>query len=789
MRTGTLNRKLLRELRQLIGQVVTIALVLAGGITCFISLRGTYLSLESARAAYYDRCRFADVFAQAERVPESVAKRIEALPSVELVETRIAEDVMLPIEGMLRPAYGRLLSLPEGREPGANALHLRRGRLPERGRDEAVVLESFADAHGLSPGAELPVVINGKLRTIRVVGIALSPEFVFAIRPGALTDDPKRYAVLWMDRTMLAAAFQLDSAFNDIAVRLQPGSADGAVRAAIDRVLLPYGGTGSVNRDGQISHRILTQELSQLQALAGMVPIVFLGVAAFLINMVLGRLIRLQRPEIATLKAVGYTGGEIARHYLGLAAVVIVPGGIVGALGGFWLGRAVLGLYANSFRFPDLHFQLSGALVAQAFGASVLAAVVGALGAVRSAVKLPPAEAMQPPAPARYRRGFLERLKLGVFVGPSGMMVLREIQRRPFRTLLSSLGMAGAVALLILGRFGWDSITTYFEGTFRREQRHDLAVAFARPVAPRVVSQLARMPGVVTAEGIRAVPIRVRHEHRMRDVVLMGLPEDATLRRLVVGRTGEIVPVPAEGVLVTKTLGEILGLQIGDRPALEIREGERRVVHPVIVGFIDESIGLQIYGQDDLVAGLQGDEGAISSVVLKVERGKIPEIEAELRRSPHVIDVSDAKADMERLFDMNASIMDVWTAISIALASSVVFGVVYNNARISLTARSRDLASLRVLGFSRREISSILLWGLALEVLVAIPLGLLLGRYWAGQFMESVDRETFRWQVVILPQTYALAAAVTSLAAAASALWVRRKLDHLDLIAVLKARE
>jgi putative ABC transport system permease protein len=782
-------RKLLRELTQLAGQIATIALVLAGGITCFISLRGTYLSLETARAAYYERYRFADVFARAERVPEGVAKRIEALPSVELVETRIAKEVMLPIDGMPRPAYGQLLSIPSGREPGTNALYLRRGRLPERGRDEAVLLESFADAHGLDPGAEIPVVINGKLRQVRVVGIALSPEFVFAIRPGALADDPKRYAVLWMDRTMLGTAFELDGAFNDIALRLQPGASDGPVRVAVDRVLSSYGGTGSVARDGQISHRILTQELSQLKALAGMVPLVFLGVAAFLINMVLARLIRLQRPEIATLKAVGYTNREIGRHYLWIVAVVILPGGLLGMLGGFWLGRAVLGLYANSFRFPELEFQLTGSLIVSALGASSLAAITGALGAVRSAVKLPPAEAMRPPAPARYRRGAIEWLRLGALFGPTGMMVLREVQRRPFRTLLSSLGIAGAVALIILGRFGWDSITTYFEATFRREQRHDLAVAFARPVAPRVVGQLGRLPGVVTAEGVRAVPIRARHEHRMRDSILMGLPADGTLRRLVVRGGGQEVPIPADGVLVTQTLGEILDLAVGDRPALEVREGERRTVYPVIVGFIDESIGLQVYGQADLVAALQGDEGAVSSVVMKVEREKIAGVEAELRRSPHVIDVSDARADMERLFDMNASIMNVWTAISIALASSVVFGVVYNNARISLAARGRELASLRVLGFSKREISSILLWGLAIEVLLAIPLGLALGRVWAEQFMATVDRETFRWQVVVAPRTYALAVAVTLIGAAASALWVRRKLDHLDLVSVLKARE
>jgi putative ABC transport system permease protein len=772
------------------GQIVTIALVLAGGIACFISLRGTYLSLEDARAAYYDRYRFADVFARVERAPEELVEKIEALPAVEVVESRIVEEVTIPLEGLSRPAYGRLLSLPSGRAPATNDLHLRSGRLPERGRgDEAVVLEAFAEAHGLETGARLPVVINGRLRELRVVGIALSPEYVFAIRPGALADDPKRYAVLWMDRATLASAFRLEGAFNDLTLRLQSGASERPVCFALDRLLSRYGGVGAVGRSGQLSDRILVQELSQLRALAGMVPLIFLGVAAFLINLVLARLVRLERPEIATLKAVGYSNREIALHYLGLVTVVVVPGIALGLAGGFLLGRSVLGLYAKSFRFPDLAFDLSASLVVSAVAVTVLAAVGGALGAVRGAVKLPPAEAMRPPAPARYRRGIVERLGLSALFGPSGMMVLREIARRPWRTVLSSAGMAGAIALLILARFGWDSITTYFEGTFRREQRQDLTVAFARPVDPRVVGQLARMPGVTMAEGLRAVPIRVRHEHRMRDSVLMGIADEATLRRLITRGGGHEVEVPPEGVLLTKTLGEILHLQVGDRPSLEVREGERRTVRPVIAGFIDESIGLQVYGRADLVAALEGDTGAVSSVLLKVDRRQIEAVESELRRSPHVIDVSDVLADMERLFDMNALIMNVWTAISVVLSACIVFGVVYNNARISLAARSRDLASLRVLGFSRREISTILLSSLAFEVLLALPVGVVLGRYWAQAFMSTVDQETFRWQVFVAPRTYLLSLAVATLAAVASALLVRRSLDHLDLISVLKSRE
>ncbi|HET7539567.1 MAG TPA: ABC transporter permease [Polyangiaceae bacterium] len=786
---NAIDIKLWRELSRLKGQIASIALVLASGIVCFLSLRGTYASLEEAELAYYDRYRFAHVFARAERVPESLAPRIEAIAGVAALQTRIAEDVTLPIEGMPRPAYGRLLSLPGGREPATNALYVKKGRLPQASKqDEVVLLDSFAQAHGLEPGHRVPVVINGKERALRVVGIAMSPEFIYSIRPGALIDDPKRHAVLWMDRAALASAFQLGGAFNEVSLRLAPGTSEKSVRATLDRLLAPFGGDGSIGRKDQISHRMVTQELDQLRMLSTMVPAVFLAVTAFLVNLVLGRLIRLQRPEIATLKAVGYTDREVGRHYLGLVAVVMIPGGLLGLGGGFWLGRVVLELYAQLFRIPELSFHLSPGVVSAALLVSLLSAMAGALGAVRAAVRLPPAEAMQPPAPARYRRSWLERLGIGALVGTSGMMLIREIARRPLRTLFSACGIAGAISLMILGHFGIDSLLAYFENTYRREQRQDITVVFSEPVAPRVVGELRRLPGVITAEGLRAVPVRVVHEHRSRDSVLMGVTAESTLRRLI-GHGGVEVPIPPDGVVMTKTLGEVLDLKVGDRPDLLVREGDRRTVRPIVVGFVDETVGLSVYARADLLAELSGDLGAVSSALLRVDPRAVEAIDQRLRRSPVIIDASDAVADMRRLLDMNQSMMNVWTAISITLSACIVFGVVYNNARIGLAARSRDLASLRVLGFTRSEISLILLGSQAVEVIIAIPLGLWLGTAWARLFMRQVDQETFRWAVAVAPKTYLISALVALLAAAASALWVRRNLDTLDLVGVLKARE
>jgi putative ABC transport system permease protein len=784
-----LDRKLWREAGRLRGQVATIALVLASGICSYVCLRGTYDSLEDAREAYYDRSRFAHVFAGLERAPESLGRRIEALPGVAAVQTRIVKDVSVPIEGMPRAAFGHIVSLPASGEPATNALTLKAGRFPERGRaDEVVLLDSFATAHGLLPGHRLPVVIDEKLRQLRVVGVALSPEYVYNIRPGMIADDPKRNAVLWMERSALAAAFSLEGAFNEVSLRLQPGASEAAVRSDLDRLLVPYGGNGAISRKYQSSNKVLMDEIGQLRSLAGMVPVIFLGVSAFLINMVLGRLISLQRPEIATLKAIGYSNRQVGRHYLGLVVMVMLPAVVLGIVSGRWLGGVVLALYGTLFRFPDLWFRLSVPLVSTATLISFLAAIGGALVAVGGAVRMPPAQAMQPPAPAHYRRGLLERVRLNALMGPNGMMVLREVVRRPLRTAFSAVGIAGAVALVILGRFGLDSVNSYIEGLLLRQQRQDLTVIFNKPQKPRVVGQVQRLTGVTAAEGLRAVPVRVRYQNRMRDSVLSAVPPASELRRLL-DRSGAKVEIPPDGVLMTKTLGEVLGLNVGDQPEIELREGERRTVRPVVAGFIDESIGLQVYALPELMARLERDDGAVSSVLLSVVPEELAELEERLRRAPSVIDVTDLPADVQRMRDTNASMMDIWTAVTIVLATCVIFGVVYNNARIALAMRSRDLASLRVLGFSRQEISSILIGGLAIEVLIAIPVGLLFGRLWSNLFMSGIDRETFRWAIYVAPRTYLMAATVALVAAAASALWVRRSLDRLDLIAVLKTRE
>ena len=786
---STLERKLSRDLWRLKGQVATIALVLACGMMAMIMLRSTWSSLLGARDAYYERYRFADVFARVERAPDAVAARLERLPGVAVVYPRIVEDVMVPLPGEPDPVAGRVVSIPDGGEPPLNGLYLRAGRLPAAGAaHEAVLLEQFAAAHGMRPGDHLPVVINGRLRSIDVVGIALSPEYVLALSGRDMAPDPRRFAVLWMLRSAVAPAFRMEGAFNDVAVRLEPGASLPAVLEAIDRELARYGGLHAVGRDKQTSNYALTSELSVLRSLALMIPTIFLAVAAFLVNVVVSRLVFLERTQIAVLKALGFADRRIALHYLVLVALIVGLASILGIALGVWSGRWMTDLYGEFYRFPASLHRLSPGLVAVTIAIGLAAAVLGALDAVRRIAKLPPAEAMRPPAPLSYHRSWLERLGLGRAIGPSGMMVVREIRRRPFRFALSALGIAMGIAIFVMGRFSWDSFDHLMEVQFPREHGEDLTITTGRALPARVLRELEHIPGVELAEGLRVVPVRLRAGARTRDTAVYGLPERGTLRRLYDAGTTPVV-LPPQGLLMTDKLAELLGLAVGDLVEVDLLEGDFSTRSLPIAGVIDEPFGLQAYARAGWLAQVLREEPRVSLIGLRIDRARAADIRARLKELPAVLGVTSTEAQVARMREQTGESMLVMTLILMLSAAAISIGIVYNNARIALSLRGRDLATLRVLGFTRAEISGVLLGELAVQVLVGIPLGLWLGTWWARMLAAGIDPEAIRFPVFIASRSYAEAAVIALVSGLVSALLVRRKLDRLDLVAVLKSSE
>jgi putative ABC transport system permease protein len=784
-----LRRKLGRDLLRMKGQVLTIALVLACGVMAMIMMRSTYESLVRSRDAYYSEYRFGDLFARLERAPEYVRARLERIPGVARVYTRVVEDVMVPISTLPEPVSGRIVSIPADGVPPLNGLHLERGRLPEPGiPDEAVLLEQFARAHGLGPGDRVPAVLNGSLRQLHVVGVAMSPEYIFAMSGHELIADPARFAVFWMDREGVAPVFQMDGAFNDVTIAVEPGASLDAVLDAVDRELAPYGGFHAVGRDRQLSNYVLRGELENLSSLALMIPLVFLAVAAFLVNVVVSRLVFLERTQIAVLKALGYSDRRIALHYLGMVAVIVAVASVLGLALGVWSATWMTDLYTSFFRFPDRVYRLSLSLVAVTLGIGLAAAVVGAVGAVRRVARLPPAQAMRPPAPLRYRRTLLERLGFGRLVGPAPLMIAREITRRPGRFGLSVLGIAMGVAIFVMGRFSWDSFEYVMDEIFLREHREDMIVTFARSRPRRALGELEAIPGVMLAEGQRAVPVRLRSGTRSRDVVLTGVPAGSELRQII-GDAARPLELPSAGIIVTDRLADILGVRVGDVLEAEILEGDWPTREVAVAALVSEPFGLQAYARSDLVDGLLRQEPRITGALLRVDPHRADQVRQRLKELPWVLGVVRRDTIMDNYRRQTGESTFVITLILTLSAAAIAVGVVYNNARIALSMRSRDLASLRVLGFTRREISSILLGELAMQVAIGIPLGLVLGTLWARAYAAALDPEVMAIPLHISTLTYTAGAAIALASGLVSALLVRRKLDELDLVGVLKTSE
>jgi len=789
MRISALDRKLLRDLLAMKTQALAIALVVAAGVSMYVMYLSTFDSLYRTRDAYYQQQRFGDVFVSLKRAPLRVADAIAAIPDVSAVEARVVANVTLDLPGLDEPASGRLVSVPTGRRPLVNDLFLRRGQWVEPGRsDEVIASEGFVIANSLEIGDRVPAVINGRLRELAIVGVALSPEYIYSIRPGELVPDDRRFGIFWMGEEALAAAFDMEGGFNDAVLAVAPGASLDEVIARVDRLLEPYGGLGAIPRALQLSHWTVQNELLQLQTFGFLLPLIFLLVAAFILNVALTRALALQRPQIAALKALGYGNRAIAWHYLKWALAIGLVGIAVGGVAGAAMGEMIIGLYNTFFRFPVLLFGVPADVFVGATAMTLIAAVAGAFTSVRRAVSVPPAEAMRPEAPARYRKSFLETPWVARNLGTAGRMVLRNIMRHPLRAAASIFGVAFAVAILMVGFVFSDAIDRLLLTQFWDAERQDVTVTFVEPRDESVRHALARLPGVLAVEPQRTVAVRIRSGYRDRYLSVTGVPPNPRFKRIV-DRDGREIRMPPSGVVLSLTLADVLGVRPGDEITLEVLEGQRPTRRVQVTGLVDDIMGLSVYMDTTALHQMMRESEVANSALLLVDRAQEAALAAELKITPAVAGAGFKRAVLQTFRDVMAANMSVSIFINLIFAGIIAFGVVYNAARVSLSERSRELASLRVLGFTRAEISLILMGELALLTLVALPTGGVFGYSLAAGIVGMIDSEVYRFPLYVTRQAVALSFLGIIAATVVSGLVVRRRLDHLDLVAVLKIRE
>lgn len=785
----SLDKKLWRELWDMRMQVLAIALVIVSGVSIFIMSLSTLDSLHETRDRYYREYRFADVFATLKRAPLGLQRRIEAIPGVDKVETRVVAYVNLALAGFSDPISAHLISLPDNSRGLLNQVYLREGRLPEPGHDDEVLLSlEFANAHKLRAGDKIQATINGRRKTLTITGLAMSPEYIYQIAPGAMFPDYARYGVLWMARKPLATAYDMDGAFNNVALTLSHGANAQDVIDRLDALLQAYGGTGAIARKDQLSNRFLTEELKQQQTIATVFPVIFFGVAAFLLNVVISRLINLQREQIATLKAFGYSNFAVGMHYTKLVLLIVAIGIVGGTGAGIWMGRALSNMYLEFYSFPFMDYVLRPQVIAAAAVISMGVATLGALYAVRNAARLPPAQAMRPEPPPIYHATLVERLGLQRWFSQPSRMILRHIERRPLKSLLTLLGISLACGIVMISGFQKGAIDYMVKVQYNLSQREDLVVNYTEPTSLRSLYSLRGVQGVEQAEGFRVVPAILRFEHREYRTAVHGIQPHGSLMRLLDTNLHRIA-LPPHGVVLTDYLAELLHIRPGDQLTIQVLEGSRPTVQVPVAGIANQYMGVNAYMPRAELNRLLQEGPAISGAYLKVDKRYLRSVYRKLRDMPRVVGVVEHDAAIKSFYETLAQTILFFTFISAILGASISFGVVYNSMRIALSERNRELASLRVLGFARGEVAYILLGELALLTLVAIPLGLLIGYGLCAYLAYSFDSDLYRIPLQLGLHVYALAALVVIVSSIVSAMLIWRNLGHLDMVAVLKTKE
>lgn len=781
--------KLFRDILHLRGQIIATALVVTCGVASFVSMRSTYDSLLLTQENYYSEYRFGDVFAHLTRAPTALRPTIERIPGVAAFQTRVVSSAVLDLPSLREPASGRIVSIPEHDGSDLNDLHIVRGRyINAQNPDEVIVSSAFAEANGFDPGDTFSAVINGRWKQLKIAGTGLSPEYIYEISPGQLFPDNRRFGIIWMSERAASSAFDMHGAFNDLSVTLAPGANEEEVIGDIDRVIKEYGGIGAFGRQDQESNRFLQNEFGELRTFGTFLPAIFLGVTAFLLHLVMSRLVSTQREQIGLLKAFGYSNYEVGVHFLGLAFAAVIGGIVLGLVLGYWMGSGMTAMYTEYFRFPMLSFTFGWTLVINSIFITLGSAAIGAVSSVRRAVTLPPAESMRPEAPPVYKSGLMENIGVNRRLSPEARMIVRNLARQPIKALLSAFGIAAAAALLFTGFYFEDAIKVIVDVQFRQSVREDAIVTFNRPRSQQARRDLGAMPGVIKVETFRAVPAKLTSAYRSKRVGITGTSANAELHRIV-DQDSIVFNVPPSGIALSDALANELGVANGDKITVEVLEGSRPVRELSVTATVAEMMGMNAYMEISALNSLMNEDDVISGAYLMVDPRFEDQLYGRLKRLPAIAGVSLPGAILQSFNETFAETMGIFTFVLVLFSSVIVLGVVYNAARITLSERGRELASLRVLGFSKREISVILLGEHAVVTIIAVPLGMLAGIATCNGMSNMIDNELLRLPLVFSQRTYLLTAICVIAAAIVSGLLVSWRIKHLDLIAVLKTRE
>lgn len=789
-----LDRKLIRDLRRSRGLLLAITSIMAVGVACYVALGFAYRNLSTAKNEYYADCRMADFSIEVKKAPLAELAAVERLPGVVEVRPRIQFFATVDIERIAEPLNGIVLSLPDRREPTINDVILRRGGYFTDIRDnEVIVNEKFARHHGLSPGHWIHLILNNRRQELFIVGTAVSSEFTYLVGPGSIMPDPEHLGVFYLKHSYAEDVFDFDGACNQVMGRLAPNvrdRPDETLRRA-ELLLDSFGVFTTVPLEQQPSNRFLSNEISGLKAFGVIDPLIFLSVAALVLNVLMTRLAEQQRVIVGTLKALGYYDRQVFGHFLKFGLAVGVLSGVLGGGLGYWISMAMTGLYRKFFEFPTLANRFYLDIFVQGMVVSLVCSLIGSVHGARSVLRLEPAEAMRPKPPAQGGAIWLERFgRFWQSLSFAGRMMLRNLVRHRFRTTAGVFAAAMGAGMSVNALMLVEATSFLVDFQFSQIQRSDIDLAFKDERPAAALTEARQLPGIDRAEPLFNVGCTfVNGSHSYRSGIT-GLAVDA---RLTIPRDlgGRRLRIPDVGLVMSRKLAQILHVARGELVEVRPTKGLREPWRVPVTEIADSYVGLTVYANIDYLSRLTHEELAISGVQLAVnsQRDSLAMLYGELKRLPGVQSVTARADTVANVHETLIKNQRVFIGLLCLFAGVIFFGSVLNSSLVGLAEREREVATLRVLGYTEWQVGNLFLRESMLintvGTLVGMPLGYLLN--WG--ITIAYDTDMFRIPVVDPTSSCVATFVLGTVFALIAHGFVQRAIFRMDWLEAMKTKE
>lgn len=778
-----LNMRLIRVILHTKGQFVSVAVIVATALCIYVLFSMLNINIETAVATYYQDYAMEDILVKVLRMPESAVEQLQSIEGVKQVQGRVVMEVPLDTGEAEKRIKVRFISVPpEGN--AINKLYAVEEDALKLDETHIAILQQFADARKIKVGDVVQPIINGTIHDLTVASVVASPEFIYLMENDqALITDPADFGIFYVEEEFAQSYLGYSKSYNEVVLTLDGTVGIADVKKKLESKLSKYGIQWIVERKDQVSNNLLQQKMEGIKLMSGMLPVMFLVVAAIVIVLMLSRTVANDRIAIGVLKAMGYTNTTILMHYVQYALMIGLCGSIVGITGGQLLSGPMSRLFIFFFNVPIVTIQfLPGYMFTALILASLFCIGSGLIGA-RFALHVEPAESMRPEAPRIGTHMLLEKWRFFWQHTSTGWrMVFRNVSRSKRRFFFLALGLSMAYAINTVPLYETLALPAMFELQYGEYQHMDYIVGFKKPMSEKVLKEFAEVAEIKRIEPRIEYPYELVNAWHNKRVLIIGVPKNTELHSFQ-DMEGHSVELSENGIFLTTELAKLLHVEAGDTLTIRNFMPGRDDVELKVSGIIRQYLGINAYmdigtmqrllTEKDMVTGA----GVISDDDVK---GKLETVD--------MVSFVQSMEDLENQFLEYTDMMKLAIQFYMLFGGILGFAIIYNSSIISISERRLEFAALRIMGYSKNEIFSIISRENLLVTILAVILGIPLGLFFINGIIESFSSELVTFPRIIEVSIFIKATLGILFFVVIAQMATHHKIGKLQFIEALKNR-